>query len=98
MNGVSPEKTNEIFYLRKSNSYYPRHPSLFIVPLVDSLYNGTQSATYSGPKIWEIIPSEIQNIDLFDGFTYNTFKASSKIGFTQVRWFVYSCNKNFIFA
>lgn len=68
MNGVSPEKTNEIFYLRKSNSYYPRHPSLFIVPLVDSLYNGTQSATYSGPKIWEIIPSEIQNIDSFAGF------------------------------
>ena len=31
-------------------------------------------------------------------FTYNGFTISSKIGFTKVRWFVYPCNKDFIFA
>ena len=33
-----------------------------------SVYNGTESTSYLGPKIWEQIPAEIKNKDSLDGF------------------------------
>ena len=57
MNRMSSEITNEMFHLRKNNNYNLRHPSLFTVPPKHSTYNGTESVTYLGPKIWQIFPS-----------------------------------------
>ena len=36
--------------------------------LQTQFYNGTESASYLGPKIWEQIPAEIKNKHYLDGF------------------------------
>ena len=59
-NNMSPEITNEIFPLREINHYNLKHPSLFILPAMHIIYNGTESAVYLGPRNWEIMPSEIK--------------------------------------
>ena len=35
---------------------------------IHSVYDGTESASYLGPKISEQIPAEIKNIDSLNGF------------------------------
>ena len=35
---------------------------------IHSVYNGTKSGSYLGPKIWEQVPAEIKNKDSLDGF------------------------------
>ena len=35
---------------------------------IHSVYNGTESASYLGPNIWEQISAEIKNKDSLDGF------------------------------
>lgn len=65
---MSTKNANEILQLREINHYNLRHSSLFTVHPVHSVYNGTKSAAYLRPKIWEMSPSEIKNIDSFTGF------------------------------
>ena len=62
-NGMPPKITNKILPLKEINHYNFRHPLLFIVPLVYSVYIGTESTGYLGPKIWEIISSEIKKME-----------------------------------
>ena len=50
VNGTSPEIMNEVF----KQAYFTN----FVYP-VHSVYNGTGSASYLGPKICNQIPSEI---------------------------------------
>ena len=50
-NEMSPETANEILQLREINDYNLTHPLLFIVPPVQSVFNGTECATYRGPLI-----------------------------------------------
>ena len=59
-NGIAPEIMNEIFRLRNDQYYDLRHTSQFIIPHVNTVFNGSESASYLGPKIWELIPSEIK--------------------------------------
>ena len=42
--------------------------SQFFLNSVHSVHNGTESASYLGPKIWKQIPSEIPNKKLPEGF------------------------------
>ena len=46
--GVAPEIMNEIIQL--------------IVPPTHSVYYGRESASYLGPKLWELIPTVIRQI------------------------------------
>ena len=55
-NGMSPEIMNEIFQLREKSHYNLRYTSEFIIPSIYSVYHGRESASYLGPKIWELIP------------------------------------------
>ena len=63
-NGMSPEIMNEKFQLREKSHYNLRYTSEFIVPLI---YHGSESVSYLGPKIWELIPPVIRQIDIFSG-------------------------------
>ena len=63
---MSPEKMNEIFQLREKTHYNLRYVSKFIIPPIHSAYHGRES--YLGPKIWDLIPSVIRQIDTFSGF------------------------------
>ena len=58
----SPEIVNEIFQLREESHYNLRFKS------IHSVYNITKSVSYLGPKIWELIPPVIWQIDTFSGF------------------------------
>ena len=65
---MSPDIINKIFKLKEINHYNLRHPSQFILRSVRSVYNGTESVSYSGPETWEMISSEIKNIESFSSF------------------------------
>ena len=38
------------------------HSSYLDVPLVNSVYNGTESISFLEPKIWNILPIKIKEI------------------------------------
>ena len=67
-NGMSPEKMNEIFQLREKSHYNLRYTSEFLIPPIHSVYYGSESVSHLGPKIWELIPPVIRQIDTFSGF------------------------------
>ena len=67
-NSMSPEIMNEVFKLKGNPHYSLRHISQFSVDPTHSVYNGAESASYLGPKIWEQKPSEIRNKESLEGF------------------------------
>ena len=73
-NKLCPEITSNIFMERTNNHYYLRNPSYFITPHVNSVYHGTESLSYLGSKIWEIVPE-----DLKQKKSLNSFKEAIKL-------------------
>ena len=67
-NAMSPKVMSEVFKLRDIPCYNLRHTSQFSADPIHSVYNGTESASYLGPKVWEQIPAEIKNKESLDGF------------------------------
>ena len=67
-NGMSPELMTEIFQLTEKAHYNLRYISEFIISPIHSVYNGSESVSYIGPKIWELIPPVIWQIDISSGF------------------------------
>ena len=67
-NGMSPEIMNDIFKLRENTHYSLRHISQFLVDPIHSVFNGSESVSHLGSKIWEQIPFEIENINFLVGF------------------------------
>ena len=55
-NGISPKIMNDIFKLRENTHHNLRHTSQFLVDPIYSVFNGSESALYLRPKIWEQIP------------------------------------------
>ena len=67
-NNFSPSHMNEIFELRNERRYNLRQSSQFFLPLVNSVYHGTESLSYLGPKVWDILPNIYKNIDSLHKF------------------------------
>ena len=65
---MSPNIMNGVFKLTNIPHYNLQHTSHFSTDPIHSAYNGTESASYLRPKIWEQIPTEIKNKDSLDGF------------------------------
>ena len=59
---------NKIFKLRAENSCNLRHVSEFSRPMVKSLYHGTESIAYLGPKIWNMLSEKLKNIENLEQF------------------------------
>ena len=53
--GLSPKVVTNMFMPRNQPSYNLCHITCFKMPLVNSVYNGTESIAFLGPKIWELI-------------------------------------------
>ena len=68
VNGMFLEIMNEVFKQKNNPHYNLKHTSQFSVNPVHSVYNGTELASYLGPKIWEQISSEIRNKIFLKGF------------------------------
>ena len=50
-----------------------RHVNHVETPFVRTVYNGTESVSYLGPKIWDIVPDEYKTLN-----SLNSFKESIK--------------------
>ena len=67
-NGLSPPLMSNMFKLKAENSYNLGQVSEFSRPMVKSVYHGTESISYLGPKIWDILPEKLKNIDNLEHF------------------------------
>ena len=56
--GLNPETVNELFQFREQISYKLRQRLQFQIPWVHSLFSGTESLKFLGPKIWALVPNE----------------------------------------
>ena len=65
-NNITIPIFTEIFDKRNPN-YQLRRTSHFSIPPVRSVYNGTESLSFLGPKIWDIVPTELK-IEIFKRF------------------------------
>ena len=70
---LAPPQMHEIFKLKDQPQYNLRYNSLFSRPLVKSVYKGTESLSFLGPKIWDILPDTCKDIS-----DLNSFKVALK--------------------
>ena len=64
---LCPELLNDIF-LKRTNPYNLRRNDTFYSRQVHSVYHGTESLSFLGPKIWELVPIEIKESETIDIF------------------------------
>ena len=57
--GLSPEILRETF-VSKTSSYNLRRNDTFEKRKVHSVYHGTESLSFLGPKIWDLVPAELK--------------------------------------
>ena len=67
-NGLSSTLMNNIFKLKTENSYNLRQVSEFSRPMIKNVYHGTESISYLGPKVWDILPEKLKNTDNLQHF------------------------------
>ena len=66
-NNIAPEILTSIFEERTC-SYNFRNNSKFASRRVHSVYHGTESLSYLGPKIWDLVPYEVKASNSLDIF------------------------------
>ena len=64
---MSPPSFSELFR-RRDISYNLRNYSDFAVPNVKSAFHGSESMSYLGPKIWDIVPLELKELTSLNAF------------------------------
>ena len=62
--GLSPEILRETF-VSKISSYNLRRNYTFEKRKVNSVYHGTESLSFLGPKIWDLVPVELKQSETF---------------------------------
>ena len=67
-NNLAPPKMHEIFKLKDQSQYNLRHNSLFFRPLVKSVCKGTESLSFLGLKIWDILPDTYKELPDLNSF------------------------------
>ena len=67
-NRLSPEIMSEIFQISEKSRYNLRYTSQFTIPPIHSVYNGRESVSFMGPKIWKLIPPAFKQIKSLSGF------------------------------
>ena len=65
--GQSPEIVSDIF-AQTTQHYNFRQNQDFRIRSVKSVYHGSESIFYLGPKIWEIVPKKIKETNSFNSF------------------------------
>ena len=71
---LCPEITSYIFMERRNNQYNMRNRPDYKTPQVHSIFHGTESVSYLGLKIWDIVPEEFKHKK-----SLKSFKESIKI-------------------
>ena len=63
--GLCPEIVKGLFQLRNEIPYNLRQRSQFHIPPVRTVFSGTESIKFLGPKIWELIPDEMKELKVY---------------------------------
>ena len=63
-----PEIMQEIFLVKEQGNYNLRNQTDFLIPQVKSASYSLKSIRVLGPKIWESLPNDLKNKELFDSF------------------------------
>ena len=66
-NGLSTPLMKDIFPVKR-NPYNLRQNSQFSRPRINTLYHGTEKVSNLGPKIWDLVPSNVKEISDLDKF------------------------------
>ena len=61
-NNFLPPLLNEVFEVRNEHQT-KQDKTQFFRPFVKSVYHGTETLSYLGPKLWDIHPNIYKNID-----------------------------------
>ena len=67
-NDLSPEIMTELFEQRNEHHYNLRNNVHFITPQIRTVYHGSESISFLGPKIWNILPDRLQNATSLEAF------------------------------
>ena len=65
--GLVPTIFSEVFS-KRSVQYNLRHASEFSVSNVKSTFHGTESLSYLGPNIWDLVPKELKELSSLSAF------------------------------
>ena len=61
--GLCPEIVKGLFQFRNDLPYNLRQRSQFHILFVRTVFSGTESIKFLGPKIWELMPDEIKELE-----------------------------------
>ena len=67
-NELAPMITANVFTTTPENHYNLRNYNGFRSPFARTVYHGTESMSYLGPKIWDIVPIELKNAQSLNSF------------------------------
>ena len=58
--GCSPSITTELFEHREEQRYNLRNNADFTIPATRTVYHGSESISFLGPKIWNVLPDRLK--------------------------------------
>ena len=68
LNGLSPDLMKDVFPLNDYSGYNTRNKRTFKSRHVKTVRYGTGSLAYLAPKIWELVPNEMKNLESLAAF------------------------------
>ena len=93
-NNISPQLMKNIF-IQKENTYNLRRDHIWEIRAVKSVYHGTESLSFRGPKTWDMLPTDIKNSESLREFIFKV-KKWKPVGCTCRLCKVYINNLGFI--
>ena len=70
----------EIIFIQRTNNHYNlRNVNHFETSFARAVSNGTESVSYLGPKIWNILPEEYKTLNCL-----NSFQEQKKVGYPLI--------------
>ena len=66
--GIAPKIFADIFSCNSAVNYDLRHQTDFSRPLVKLVLNGTETISYLGPRIWDLVPLEMKQKESLTAF------------------------------
>ena len=67
-NELVPTITANISGTMPENHYNLQNYNDFRIPFARTVYHGTESISYLGPKIWDIVPIELKSLESLNSF------------------------------
>ena len=67
-NHLSPLIVTELFEQRNEQLYDLKKNSQFTIPPIRTVYHGSESISFLGPQIWNILPYRLKNANSIEAF------------------------------